>query len=265
MRSGILVLFFLCLVPITLTAQTSTPLPSPTPMATVTPLPAAEATTALEPESTEVVIEPLLDLQIQPPIDIDLPQDWLFGYDTLVFREFDDTPATVPIAIYRGPVTDGTGEIVLLWAFDSIIDPFSGQGELWLDGVRLLRQLLFDAECNIGRFPPDDSYTLGSEPAVGVRFAVVDCPVGEDTRGWFVVRSVMGVNFAFYAYTEPITAMDGFAAIELQSILDSVIFRVEDLFIEPEALAATQQAFGATIEAALTQSALETPEATEAP
>lgn len=260
MRSGLFAITLLLLSTMNIVAQTSTPLPAPSP----TPGIDLTAEVTPEPNMTEVIDDPLLDLSIEPPLDIDLPQDWLFGYDTLVFREFDGTLTTVPIAIYRGPVTGGTGEIVLLWNFDSIVDPFSGAGQLWLDGVRLMRQLIFEAECNIGRFPPDE-YSLGGDPVVGVRFAAVDCPVGADTRGWFVVKNDLGINFAFYVYAEPITVMDGTAAAELQAILDSIVLRVEDITIDAEALAGTQQALEGTVEALLTQNALETPEATEAP
>lgn len=234
-------------------AQTSTPLPSPTPSPTSTPDPAATAEATPQADSTEAVtVDTLLNLQLQPPLDIDLPPDWLFGYDTLVFNEFDGTPNTVPIALYRGPVTGGTGQIVLLWGFDSIVNPFGSAADadtLWLDGVRLLRQIVFEVGCNIGRFPPEP-YALGGEPVVGVRFAAVDCPVGADTRGWFVVTRDLGINFAFYVYAEPITAMDGAAQAELQAILDSVVLRVEDISLDPEAILATEQAIRLTLTAA---------------
>jgi hypothetical protein len=160
----------------------------------------------------------------RPPLGLTLPEGWRFGYDTIVFQDLD-TFTDVPLALYQGPVTGGQGTIVLLWNFPSFV-PFSvgnaSRPSLWLDGLRLLRLLVFDPSCNLGT-APQRAYSVGGREAVGTTFSAVDC--GEeapDTRGWFAGLQVDGINYLFYLYTDPIEAMGGQAAFDLQAILDSV-------------------------------------------
>lgn len=186
-----------------------------------------------EPEATAdttpaaiVTIEPLLDEAIQPPLELALPAGWGAGYATLLLQDFDQ-PRAVPVAVYGGPVTGGTGTIVLLWGFPNIVAPAAGAevlyADLYLDGLRLLRLAVLEAECNVGT-DLQRAFSVGGLAATGATFAAVDCPELADTRGWFAGLRQYGLNYVFYAYTEPIGAMDGPAAGELQAILDSARF-----------------------------------------
>ncbi len=183
----------------------------------------------IDPEATEqvvVTLPPLLGTSYPPPLIIGLPPGWQYGYDTLALQDFD-AMRNVPIAIYTGPVTGGTGTIVLMWGFPNLI-PASGidggiEPNLWADGLRLLRLAIVEQECNIGTDLRRD-YSIGGLTAVGTQFAAVNCPELPDTRGWFAGLQQFNLNFVFYTFTDPIEAMDGAAAGELQRILDSVRF-----------------------------------------
>ncbi len=187
--------------------------------------PAPEATAETTPAAV-VTIEPLLDEAIQPPLELALPAGWGAGYATLLLQDFDQARA-VPVAVYSGPVTGGTGTLVLLWGFPNIVAPSAGQevlyADLYLDGLRLLRLAVLEAGCNVGT-DLQRGYSIGGLAATGATFAAVDCPELADTRGWFAGLRQYGLNYVFYAYTEPIGAMDGPAAGELQAILDSAQF-----------------------------------------
>ena len=67
-------------------------------------------------------------------------------------------------------------------------------------------------------------YNIGGRLASGTQFSTTACPEIQDTRGWFAGLFEQNVPFVFYAYTEPLNAMDGVAQLELQQILDSVQF-----------------------------------------
>ncbi|MDQ7025834.1 MAG: hypothetical protein Q9P01_21700 [Anaerolineae bacterium] len=220
--------------------------PTPVPTSTSTPAPEIATDTANQADitSTPLVISPLLDLPIQAPITIDLPDDWGFAYNVFVYADLDGRIETVPFAYYEGPVTNGTGTIILLWGFDSVVNPFEGQGmSPWLDGLRLLRLVIMDNECNIGTAPERD-YSVGEIAATGTQFSAVDCPEGiPDTRGWFAAAFVDNVNFAFYMYIDPLQPAGTPAEFDLQQILDTIEFRVEDLRVSQEELSATQAAY----------------------
>jgi hypothetical protein len=208
-------------------AQGSQPAPEETP----------ETTPETTPESEAVLeLSLLLNQAITPPIHIDLPRDWLFGYDTLLVPDLDGL-RPVPFALYTGPVDGGQGFIVLLWGFPNITSgsPASdhyGQTNLWIDGLRLLRLVILEQGCNIGT-DLQREYPLGDRTAAGTQFAAIDCPELPDTRGWFAGTSQSGVNFLFYMYTDPIEAMDGTAPAAMQAILDTV--RIDlDLLAQPE-------------------------------
>jgi hypothetical protein len=68
-------------------------------------------------------------------------------------------------------------------------------------------------------------YNVGGLTAIGTQFAAVDCPELPDTRGWFAGLRQYNLNYIFYVYTGPISAMDT-AEAELQSILNTVLFSV---------------------------------------
>lgn len=244
-------------------APTSTPLPtatmSPTAVPSNTPtftpsatMTATEALPTVVPSATPLLVDPLLDVAVSPPIEIELPPGWGFAYDTLIFRDVDLQSTTAPFAFYSGPVTDGTGTIVLVWGFDSVttglqFDSEFGQRNIWLDALRILRLLIFDARCNIGTAPQRE-YSVGGLPATGNTINVVDCPGDQpDTRGWIAALVVDDINFAFYIYIDPIPPAGHPAEAELQAILDSVVFRVSELSISAEALDATREALAATL------------------
>jgi hypothetical protein len=191
-----------------------------------------QAQAAATPEATPievVTLEPLMGERVPPPFTIALPPGWLSGFDTLVFGDIDAI-RNVPFALYQGPVTGGTGTIVVLWGFpnlivgaaDAVITGAPVSPDLYADGSRLLRLAVVEEGCNIGT-DLRRTYPIGTLEAAGTQWAAVDCPELPDTRGWFAGVQQYGLNFIFYAYAEPIEAMEA-ADAELQAILDSVEF-----------------------------------------
>lgn len=214
---------------------TLTPVPSSTPTrpATSTPAPPPTPTDA-EPTPIPLQLTPLAGSGAAPPVTMKFPAGWGYAYDTLALVDVDNTLRPIPLAVYRGPVTGGTGTIVLLWGFPNFLagSPLALPGtptpapDLWADGLRLFRLALVDAGCNPGT-DLQRPYTVGGLAATGTQFAIVDCPESPDTRGWFAGLQVGGLNFVFYVYAEPITAMDS-AWNELQAILDTAVFSVPE-------------------------------------
>jgi hypothetical protein len=192
--------------------------PAPDPQVTVDP----EAT----PEPEVLVLEPLMGDRVPPPLTIDLPDGWRMGYDVLLLRDIDAI-RNIPLAVYTGPVTGGQGTIVLLWGFPNLViaSPVLGEiaPDLWADGTRLLRLAIVESGCNIGT-DLRRTYSIGGLQAVGTQFAAVNCPELPDTRGWFAGLQQFNLNFIFYAFAEPLEALNGPAEAELQAILDSVRF-----------------------------------------
>jgi hypothetical protein len=214
--------------------------------ATATPA-AEESLPPPDGSATPIFVNPLLGLPIAPPIEIDLPDGWLYGYDTILYNEVDGTVDSVPFALYTGDVSGGQGTIVMVWGYDSVttgieFDPNFGVVNPWLDGLRILRAIIFDPRCNIGTAPRRD-YSVGELPASGTTFNVVGCPANQpDTRGWFAALNVDSINFAFYIYIDPLPPAGSPAEAELQRILDTVKFNVADLIVSPEQWEATRQA-----------------------
>ncbi len=201
---------------------------------------ATQTAAEVTPEATEDVdrysFDPLSHEQVVPPLNMMLPEGWSFAYDALVLQDIDGIRA-VPFAFYQGPVTGGLGSIVLLWGFPNLVradvPPGSEvQPDVWIDATRLLRLAIFEEGCNVGT-DLRRNYSVGGMQAVGTQFAAVDCPQLADTRGWFAGIRQFNVNFVFYVYTEPITAMDGAAEDELQAILDTVQFVLPEVTPEP--------------------------------
>lgn len=186
-----------------------------------------EATAEITPEV--VTLEPLMGDQIPPPFTIALPEGWLTGLDVLVLRDIDGI-RNIPFAIYQGPVTGGMGTIVVLWGFpnliagnlDAAITGAAVTPDLYSDGSRLLRLAVVEQGCNVGT-DLRRSYPVGGLEAIGTQFAAVDCPELPDTRGWYAGLQQYGLNFVFYAYSEPIEAANT-AETDLQAILDTVTF-----------------------------------------
>ncbi len=243
-------------------AQDETP-PAPTPTAGI-PL---ETMTPGGPTPTPVPLDPLLNIAIEPPIDITLPDDWLVGYDTLAFRDIDGSVQTALVAVYTGPVTGGTGWLILAWGHDSVINPFAmetPERAAFLDGLRLLRLIIFDPSCEVN-VQPQTEYTIGEEIAQGATFSATNCPGDQpDTSGWFAALMQEEVNFAFYVYIDPEQAAESPARAEMQAILDSVNIRIDEVIVSQEEFEATRSAILAqTPSAEITPEA--TPEVTEAP
>lgn len=242
MRHGLI-----CLIAALLLAacQAAPPTPTPQPTSTATPdvtrtpfvMPTAfpsETSLPVTPSATAVVVDTFTGLVVEPPLTITLPEGWETLYDTALIDELGELNY-VPIAFYTGPVTGGTGSIALVWNFRSIAsgNPFSedyNKVNLLSDGERLLRTLVIEIGCNVGLEPARTDLTLGGLPATGRFWSAVTCPDGmPDTRGWYVAREDMEIGFVFYAFTDPIEAMNGVAKQELQSILDTVVLRVAEV------------------------------------
>jgi hypothetical protein len=177
---------------------------------------------------TVISIAPITSEGIAPPFSISLPPEWEAYYTNYLLPDVGGLLA-LPLAMYRGPVSGGgTGWIAVLWAFPNLsgsvnmFQPEVGEVDLFADGLRLLRLAVLEQGCNIGT-DLQRQYTVGGMPATGTQFSAVTCPENADTRGWMAGLPVNGLNFLFYVYTDPITAIDDSRA-GLQAILDSVRF-----------------------------------------
>jgi hypothetical protein len=213
---------------------------------TLTPTPQPETTATLP----VVTLQALAGEGVPPPLDITLPTGWNSGYDVHVLQDVDGDIRGFPFAIYQGPVTGGTGTIVLYWGFpninmvgsDAIVGEMSGTpvtADIWSDGLRLLNLAVLEQGCTVGT-DLRRTYRIGLLPAVGTQFSAVDCPELPDTRGWFAGVQEKGLNFVFYAFAEGEQVMDNqnldafnAARDQLQIILDTVRFNVPDVTAEP--------------------------------
>jgi hypothetical protein len=244
---------------------------APTASAPATWTPAAGITLTSTQTPVVITIEPLTGQQIEPPLDITLPAGWeAVGYDVMVLEDMGEL-RPIPLAVWRGPVTGGTGTVVLLWGFPNAINPLPDDGtplpvaldpmtgqlvvpanatpivDLWSDGLRLLRAAVLEEGCNIStdlRRP----YTVGGKEGTGTIFSAVGCPDAEllPTRGFFAGVQEKGLNFVFYAYFEGAAVMDNVnldsyyqATEQAQAIIAGVRFRV------PDVITATPAAGGA--------------------
>jgi hypothetical protein len=219
---------------------TFTPVPSSTPTipptvtipATVTPEPAESTEEPVEVEISQVLAE-----GVPPPLAIDLPESWNARYRALAIPDVDATLRPVHLTAYEGPVTGGAGAIIVLWGFPNFFtgNPLDTSGtpvapDLWVDGLRLFRTTMVDQGCNSGTDLRRE-YTIGDRTGSGTQFAIVDCPESPDTRGWFVGVQAQGLNFVFFMYAEPLDAMTT-SESELQAILDTVRFTIDDAYLE---------------------------------
>mgnify|MGYP000647159838 CR=1 FL=1 len=216
------------LVPSLASTETLTPTPSPTPESTAESTLDPDATP--EPTQITLTIEPVTGQKIPPPIDITLPTGWQFGYDTVVQPDLDGL-RLYPVAVYTGTLEGGgQGTIIVVWGFANMTagNPITGAAEidLWADGLRLWRLLINEVGCTVGTDLRRD-FTIGDRAAVGTEVSAVNCPREPDATGWFGALQVDGLNFAFYAFTDPQSIL-GSAQDELQAILDTVSFRVTD-------------------------------------
>jgi len=219
---------------------TSTNTPTQTPQPTATSPVMATAGPTAEPNLTMVPVDPALAVpETDPPLNITLPEGWRSFNGTQAYNDVDGSVQVIPYTVYFGPVTGGLGQIILMWGFPSLapfnpIDANAASPNLWLDGMRLLRVALFDPNCNIGT-DVERNFRIGGLSAPGTAYSVVDCPDDiPPIRGWFAGVQQQSINFVFYTGTEPIEAMDGPAQEEIQAILDTVEFRVEEWLLTPQ-------------------------------
>lgn len=174
-----------------------------------------------------------------PPIQFDLPAGWQFAYRVVPVRVALESYA-MNVAVYRGPLPNSIGTVIVLWGFPSLAPPPTFPpapgtptamprpgGDfvsrmLWADGLRLLQGTVLDITCNVGT-AGEQAFTVGGVPAVGTYFNVTGCQGEPDTAGWFAGVNQYGRNFLFYAYIEPIEAYNS-ARPDLQRLLDTVRF-----------------------------------------
>lgn len=234
---------------------------APTATAPATLTPSAGITLTSTQTPVVITIEPLTGQRVEPPLDITLPAGWeTVGYDVMLLQDMGEL-RPVPLAVWRGPVTGGTGTLVLLWGFPNAINPLPEDGtpmpvaldpmtgqlvvpanatpiiDLWSDGLRLLRAAVIEEGCNIStdlRRP----YVVGGKDGIGTIFSAVDCPDPDmlPTRGFFAGVQEKDLNFVFYAYFEGAAVMDNVnlepyyqASAEAQAIIAGVRFRVPDV------------------------------------
>ncbi|MBI1277669.1 MAG: hypothetical protein GC179_06040 [Anaerolineaceae bacterium] len=197
-----------------------------------------------------ITLPPTTGDKVPPPLDITLPQGWKAGYDAQVLADVEPNKfRIIPVAVYSGPISGGTGTIAVYWGFPNLVTPDTNtmaqaamgmtlaatpEADLWSDGVRLLRSAVIETDCNIG-VDVRRSYRVGLLSAEGTQWSAVTCKSGlPDTRGWFAGVKEKGINFVFYVFSDPITAMDTSSG-ELQAILDTVRFHVESMTLTPPA------------------------------
>lgn len=134
-----------------------------------------------------------------------------------------DEMSVVPFGYYSGPVAGGTGVITVLYGFGSIVPEFGDRSpNVFADALRLLLFAVIEPTCEYS-FEEERTFSVGGRTARGTVYAANQCPDNlPSIQGWFAALNVEGLNFAFYAYTEPIEAMTSATRAELQAVLDSV-------------------------------------------
>lgn len=210
--------------PPTLPGPTDTRVPTNTPGVvppSVTPEPTALAVT---PDVPVVTLSPLVITDLEPPLRMRLPNGWTSVSDAIVLPGLFGR-STIPFGYYSGPVTGGKGVITVLYGFNNIVPQFGDQRpNVYADALRLLLFTVIEPDCEYS-FEEEKPYTVGGLPARGTVYAASDCPEGlPSLQGWFAALEVEGMNFAFYAYTEPYSGFNSASSAELQGILDSVVF-----------------------------------------
>ena len=213
--------------PPTSVSPTETRVPTNTPRAippSVTPIP---PTVSAEPEATRIVvtISPLLQTDIVPPVRLNLPSGWNLVSDAKMLPAAADEMSVVPFGYYSGPVPGGTGVVTILFGFNSIVPEFGDRTlNVYADALRMLLFAVIEPTCEYS-FEEERTFSVGGRTARGTVYSANQCPDNlPSIHGWFAALNVDGLNFAFYAYTEPIEAMTSATRSELQAILDSVEF-----------------------------------------
>lgn len=214
---------------------TSTPTTAPTVGPSIEP---PTATPSLSPTDDGLIpatLNPTVLTELEAPIRIDIPDGWQVASDALLLPAAEGLRA-VPFSLYSGPVPGGTGTVLLLWGFESVVPAAPTGGalapiNLFADGLRMLVFTVVEAECNFA-YDEERIFNVGGMQGQGTYFVADECPDDlPSIRGWFSTVNLDGLNFAFYAYTEPMEALEG-ATDRLQAVLDSVEF---DLSLLPTA------------------------------
>ncbi|TVR24345.1 MAG: hypothetical protein EA396_01660 [Anaerolineaceae bacterium] len=200
--------------------------------ATITPTPEPDdETMGIDTQELDFVLEAAEGQEIDPPITLELPDDWLSANSTVAIQDVFGLQL-VPFTVYAGPVTGGEGFIIVLWGYESTgtFNPITQESNVspYLDALRLFRLAIIGGDCVPG-VDVQQEFSVGDEVGIGANFSAYRCEATLDTRGWFVGLEVDGVNMGIYVYTEPIDVMDGIAPQELQAILDSAEFDVDGL------------------------------------
>lgn len=215
------VLVLLLVAALSVNAQTITP----------TPEPDDDEIIGIDTEALDFVLEAAEGQEIDPPLTLELPDDWLSANSTVAIQDVFGLQL-VPFTVYAGPVTGGEGFIIVLWGYETAgtFNPLTQEANVspYLDALRLLRLAVIGGDCVPG-VDVQQIFTVGDVEGIGANFSAYRCETTLDTRGWFVGLEVDGVNMGVYIYTEPIGAMDGIAPQELQAILDSAEFDVDGL------------------------------------
>ena len=195
------------------------------------PLPTLQPSITPEPDvtpiDTPIPVQAVAEEDVILPLTMNLPDGWQYGSGVQAINDIGEL-RIIPYGLYTGAVTGGQGFIVVLWDFPNatagnLFIEDGAEPDLYVDGLRLLRLVILERECVIGTDLKME-YSIGGRVASGTQFSTTNCPDIQDTRGWFAGVFEQQVPFVFYAYTEPITAMDGAARTELQTMLDSVQF-----------------------------------------
>ena len=149
--------------------------------------------------------------------------------------------AQVNLALYSGPVKNGTGTIIVLWNYPSLgppptltgpgpsatpapgVTPLDYQSELlWSDGLRMLQGTVLDITCNVGHYN-EQTFSIGGKPGIGAYYNASQCPGTPDTAGWFAGVNQFGVSYLFYVYIDPIDAYNDGRG-DIQKMLDAIQF-----------------------------------------
>lgn len=202
--------------------STATPPPSLEPTFTVTPIIPFTPTPDLLAEAP--TLQAMLGSDMVAPIVFNLPEGWVTNSFVMPVPDLGQE-SNIPFTYYSGPVTGGTGTIVVLWGYPSIfplslaeVNP-TIEGRFWADGLRLLYLAVLEPDCQVS-LDVERTFKVGGLDAVGTYFAAFECPETPDTRGWFAVLQHEDVNFAFYTYADPMDILNGPALNELQAMLD---------------------------------------------
>jgi hypothetical protein len=210
------------LTPFVVATATPGAFPTRTPLPTATPAPEAAFPPDATPAETLEADLPFLP-GIEPPLTIDLPQDWQAAHFVVPFRAFDGQVDEVALSVYGGPLPgEAVGIIYVYWGFRNTVDWITGEYNLYADGAQILRGSLVGESCNLGIYE-ERVFPVGGLQGVGAFYQAANCETEKDTSGWFTTVRVYDGAFAFFVAVEPWNARSDQRG-NLQAILDSVEF-----------------------------------------